>query len=160
MIRFIAALDEKRGIADEHGIPWQGKVPTDVAYYHDKIKNGIKLMGIGLYKELSKPMPEGINYVASTNTQEELRPGFELVTDARKFLQETKGDIWNLGGALLFESTLDLADELYLTQLKGDFHCTKFFPSYENLFERVSVSEPHTENGIIFRFEVWKRKQQ
>ncbi len=159
MIRFIAALDEKLGIADEHGIPWHGKVPSDVHYYHAKVKNDVKLMGYGLYKELSKPLPEGINYVATRNRNEELKEGFKPVYDARAFLQKADSDVWNLGGALLFESTLDLADELYLTRLEDDFNCTKFFPKFDQDFQLASRSEPVIENGITYRFEVWKRKQ-
>lgn len=159
MIRFIAALDNQKGIADDRGIPWQGKVPSDVQYYHDKINSGgTILMGYGLYKELTRgPYGGQVNYVA-TQGDRPLREGFERVADARAFLRATQGDIWNLGGALLFSSTLDLADELYLTLLDQDFHCTKFFPDYEDKFQMVSASEPLTENGISFRFTVWKRK--
>lgn len=159
MIRFIAAIDSKRGIADEHGIPWQGKIPSDVHYYHGKIKAmpGTMLMGYGLYKELSKPYEGGTNYVAIKDQAEPLRDGFEPVTDAVEFLKNVQGDAWNLGGALLFQSTFELADELYLTKLGGDFGCTKFFPEYEDKFEQVSQSDPITENGITFRFTVWKR---
>ncbi len=158
MIRMIAAVDSKLGIANDHGIPWQGKVPSDVKYYETKIKNGIKLMGYGLYKELSKPMPDGINYVATLNKQEKLKPGFEPVYDAREFLKNTKGEVWNLGGALLFSSTLDLADELYLTRLDADFNCTKFFPEFEKDFKRIEQSKPITENGITLVFEKWVRR--
>ncbi|HLB66591.1 MAG TPA: dihydrofolate reductase [Candidatus Saccharimonadales bacterium] len=54
--------------------------------------------------------------------------------------------------------TFDLINELYITLLEDDFHCTKFFPEYEQAFEKISQSEPITENGITFRFTVWKRK--
>lgn len=158
MIRFIAALDRQNGIADNHGIPWKGKLPTDVSNLHDKIKTGMLLMGFGMYKELNTPYPGGTNYVATTDTSVQLQDGFAPVSDARKFLKEAKGDVWNLGGALLFSSTLDLADELYLTRIDQDFHCTKFFPDFEQNFELVSHSEAMTENGITFHFETWKRK--
>lgn len=159
MIRFIAAIDSRNGIADEHGIPWQGRIPTDVKYYREKLKTGTILMGYGLYKELSDPYPGEINYVATLDKQEKLRAGFEPVYDAREFLEKHKTeDIWNAGGALLFQSTIDLADELYLTRLDQDFNCTKFFPDFEADFARVSQSDPHTENGITFVFEVWARK--
>ncbi len=165
MIRFLAAIDSKRGLADEHGIPWQGKVPGDVKYYHDKLKTGLIIMGYGTYVQLSKPMDNRLNYVA-TDKDEDLREGFHVVKDAREFLQlnqqagEAPGpDIWVLGGAGLFTSTFDFADELYLTQLEGDFNCTKFFPEYEQDFEKVSESDPITENGITYRFTVWKRKK-
>ncbi len=159
MIRFIAAVDSKLGIADAHGIPWQGKVPSDVKYYHSKISSGTLLMGYGVYKELSKPYPGGDNYVAIQGIDAKLGEGFKPVEDAKEFLLRQTGDVWNLGGAILFSSTIDLADELYLTRLEGDFHCTKFFPEFEKDFQRVSSSEPITENGITFHFEVWKRQE-
>jgi dihydrofolate reductase len=90
--------------------------------------------------------------------KEEMRPGFEQVKDARTFLQNATEDIWVGGGAALFANTLDLADELNLTLIDQDFNCTKFFPGYEQDFELASESEPHEENGIRFKFTVWKRK--
>jgi len=158
MIRFIAAIDQKHGIADDHGIPWQGKLSTDVKYYHDKIKTGTLLMGYGLYKELSHPYPGGINFVA-TSKHETLRDGFEPVADARAFLQKAQGDVWNLGGAALFASTIDLADELYLTKIEADFNCTKFFPEYEHNFTLVSQTPSQVENGLTFTFTVYKRSR-
>ncbi len=157
MIRMIAAIDKDGGVADDHGIPWQGKIPGDVEYYHKKISTGALLMGYGVYKELSKPYPGGVNYVANLEPVE-LRDGFELVLDARQFLQEQSGDVWNLGGAALFTSTIDLADELYLTQLQRSFNCTKFFPKFKDKFELKSESQPITENGITYTFQVWTRK--
>ena len=157
MIKAIVAIDEKRGLANDQGIPWQGKLPSDTRYYRDKIKIGLVLMGYGMYAELTKPYPGRINYVA-TGSKQELREGFEPVEDAREFLINSKEDVWDMGGANLLASTFYLIDELYITQLEGDFHCTKFFPEYEQNFEKVSQSEPKTENGIPFRFTVWKRK--
>jgi dihydrofolate reductase len=158
MIRFIAAIDEKQGIADNHGIPWRGKIPGDIKFYHEKLQTGLILMGYGVYKELTKLMASRTNYVAIGGEDVTLREGFEPITDAHKFLEEAKEDVWNIGGALLFASTLDLADELYITQLEGDFHCTKFFPAFKNQFILISESEPQEENGIRYTFQVWKRK--
>jgi len=152
----VAAIDERRGLADEHGLPWQGKIPTDVRHYRQEVDGGIILMGYGTYVEMSKPLP-GRNVVASHKAGS-LRTGFELVADAREFLQNSNEDVFVFGGALLFASTLDLVTDLHLTQLEGDFHCTKFFPEYKHLFKLVSQSEPITENGITFRFETWERK--
>lgn len=158
MLKLIAAVDEKLGIADDHGIPWQGKIPGDVAYYREKVSDGgTILMGYGLYKELTRPYPGGVNYVATSNTSEKLMDGFEPVADAVEFIKKTKDDIWDLGGAGLFASTIDYAEELYITQLSGDFKCTKFFPKFKDQFELVSQSDEHEENGIKYTFQVWKR---
>ena len=151
----VAALDEKRGLANDHGIPWQGKIPSDVKHFRAEIDGGIILMGYGTYIELSKPYP-GRNLVATSKT-EQLRPGFELVPDARSFLQGSTEDVWVFGGAGLFASTFDLVTDLHLTQLEGDFDCTKFFPEFKDAFTLTSQSDPITENGITFRFETWQR---
>jgi dihydrofolate reductase len=158
MIRAIAAIDSKRGIANDQGIPWQGKVPSDTAWFREKtMSGGIILMGYGTYSEFASPLHSRQNYVA-THRPEPLRDGFTKVAQARRFLQEATDDVWNIGGAKLFQETLDLNDELYLTKLQDDFGCTKFFPVYEELFELASESEPVTENNITFTFCIYRRK--
>lgn len=156
MIRFIAAVDAKLGIADGNGIPWQGQIPSDVAYFRSKTLGGIVMMGAGWYKEQLRPLADRRNLVA-TSAPGKLRPGFEKIMDAREYLKHVNEDVWVGGGAGLFAATIDLADELYLTRLSGNFHCTKFFPAFKQDFERIDTSEPITENGITFHYEVWYR---
>jgi dihydrofolate reductase len=154
MIRFIAAVDNKLGMADDHGIPWD--LPSDRKYFRDKTLHGNVMMGSGWYKEQELPLPDRRNLVA-TKDPTPLRPGFERVTDAREYLQNTKDDIWVGGGAGLFASTIDLAEELYLTHIDADFQCTKFFPEFEKDFKLVSKSKPLTENGIEYYFAIYRR---
>lgn len=115
-------------------------------------------MGIGTYREFTEPMHGRTNYVA-THSQEQLLPGFERVEDVEAFLQAHKTELINdIGGAGLFASTLQYADELLITQIEADFHCTKFFPPYEADFKCIKRSDPVTENGVVFRFTTWVRK--
>jgi dihydrofolate reductase len=130
MIRCIVAADEKNGIATDDGIPWN--LPNDTKYFREKTSTGIVLMGIGTYKEFTNPMHDHINYVA-THSEEEIRPGFTKVTDVPDFFKKHATEtINNIGGAGLFASTIQLANELFITQIEADFSCTKFFPTYKN----------------------------
>lgn len=151
----IAAIDSKRGIANEQGIPWH--LPSDVAYFREKTKHGRVVMGAGMYKELAEPLPDRENYVL-TRDPESLRPGFLPVNDLPDFLKVAANDIWVIGGAVTYELGLPFADELYLTELDQDFQCTKFFPDFADAFELSQESEPQTENGITFRYRVYRRK--
>jgi dihydrofolate reductase len=128
-----------------------------VAYFRANTIHNIVMMGYGTYIEFTKPLSDRRNLVASTEAFT-LLPGFELVTNARDFLQNTKEDIWVIGGAGLIAETIDLADELYITQLEGDFNCTKFFPEFRQDFVRISQSEPQEENDVHYRFEVWRKR--
>ena len=156
MIKFIVAIDEKNGLADDNGIPWD--LPEDKRYYRDKIKDNCVLMGYNTYTENKSPMSGKLTYVASRESKQ-LKDGFISVTDPAKLLDEIEEDIWVIGGAGLFSSLIDKADELYITKLEGDFSCTKFFPDYSKDFELVSESELKTDNSINFRFTVYRRKK-
>lgn len=157
MIYLIAAIDSKNGLADEEGIPWQGKIPGDVRYFRKMTLNKNVLMGYNTYIEFKKPLPERSNYVATKNLQK-LKPGFTAVKDARKFLEKTREDIWVIGGAGLFADIFDLADQIYLTRVEGNYKCTKFFPLLENDFKLTDTADPIIENGVKYKFEKWIRK--
>ena len=156
MIRLIAAIDSKRGIANESGIPWS--LPKDVKYFRQLIKNNPVLMGRGVYDELAAPFPDSTNYVLS-HQDLPVRDGFTLVKDPDSFFEQHSGQvIWVIGGAQIYGQTIARADELYLTKIDKDFSCTKFFPEYQNQFVPFSVSDTMHENNCDFAFEVWKKK--
>lgn len=156
MVRFIAAIDQKRGLATDSGIPWD--LPTDRQFFRDQLTEGLIIMGAGTYRECKTPMQGRTNYVV-THDPDPLRPGFETVHDVDVFFQTHQTELINdVGGAGLFAQTLQYADELILTQVLADFHCTKFFPDYTQNFALVNRSEPVTENGTSFCFETWRRK--
>ncbi len=155
MIKFIAAIDDRQGLADDNGIPWH--IPTDLQYFRDHTVHNVIMMGYNTYLEFTKPLSSRRNLVATTK-DEVLKPGFERVAEAHDFLSHYRGDIWVIGGAGLFAATLDLADELYLTELEGDFNCTKFFPAYDADFVLTKKGVPIHENGVTFRFNVYSRK--
>ncbi|MCU1363400.1 MAG: dfrA [Acidimicrobiaceae bacterium] len=158
MIRLIAAVDSELGLADDHGIPWQGKIPLDAKYFNDETTEGIIVMGFRTYQEFDKPLHGRENYVVTRPDSGELRPEFTGVDDLSAFLEGHALDlVWVIGGAGLFAQSLDQADELYITQLDRGFHCTKFFPYFRDAFELVSQLGPHVESGISFLFQVWRR---
>lgn len=159
VLRLIVAVDEKRGLADDHGIPWQGRVPADSAYFRDQTAVGTILMGFRTYDEFDQPLHGRENFVVSRAGSAPLRPGFVAVEDLESFVGErTAEPVWVIGGAGLYAQTFPLADELFITRLEGDFGCTKFFPEFAPGFRLATASEPDSENGISYRFEIWRRR--
>jgi dihydrofolate reductase len=156
MIRTVVAIDSQRGMADEQGIPWD--IPGDKKYFVDQLQSGLVLMGYGTYLEVRQPFGKLPNYVATTRN-ETLRDGFVAITDPVEFSLQATEDVWNIGGARLLATTMDTLDELYITQLEGEFGCTKFFPPYQEDFELSAEEPPITENGITYRYQIWRRRQ-
>ncbi len=159
MIRLIAALDYKQGIANDSGIPWQGKVPGDLKYFREMTSGSIVLMGYATYTEFEQPLPGRRNLVVTRLEVSpiKLRQGFEAVENPESFLNSCHDDIWVVGGAKLFGRLISYANELYITQLQADFNCTKFFPEFRHDFVMKSESKPITENSVTYTFQVWTR---
>jgi dihydrofolate reductase len=156
VIRLIAAIDSRRGIATASGIPW--KLPGDTAYFRDKTSTGVIVMGWTTYNEFASPLHDGENYVLTTRSAL-LRTGFRSVGSLDRLVADHPDqDIWVIGGGTVYAETIVEADELLITQVDGDFDCIKFFPPYEADFQLAAQSDVHEEGGITYRFETWTRR--
>ncbi len=155
MIRLIAAMDSRRGIATASGIPW--KLPGDTAYFHDRTATGLILMGRATYSEFAAPLHERDNFVLTTGP-EPLREGFRPIGSLDQLVTENPGeDVWVIGGAAVYAETISEAGELLLTQVSGDFDCTKFFPPYQTEFRLATQSDDRQDGETKYRFETWRR---
>ncbi len=156
MIRLIAALDDHRGIATDSGIPWN--IPADVAHFRDQTRTGQILMGRTTYLEFAEPLHDPPNYVLTTS-KANLREGFVPVASlAQLRAGDPTEDIWVIGGAAVYTSTIDEGDELVLTQVRSDFHCTRFFPAFADQFALSSRGPDSQDGGVRYRFETWRRR--
>jgi dihydrofolate reductase len=158
VIRLIAALDVSRGIATDKGIPWS--IPGDKAFFRQETEQGAIVMGRSTYTEFAAPLHDRINYVL-TSKGDPLRAGFVPVKGLHQVAtQASHDDVWVIGGAAVYASTIVAADELILTQVLGDFGCTKFFPPYSEDFVLTERGPDEHEGGIGFRFERWGPRQR
>jgi dihydrofolate reductase len=157
MIRLIAAIDSRRGIATDSGIPW--KLPRDTAYFHAKTATGVILMGRATYDEFAAPLHERENFVLMARSGV-LRTGFRAVGSLDRLVADHPDeDIWVIGGAKVYAETIGEAEELLLTQVVGDFHCTKFFPPYQAEFRLLAHGDDRQDGETAYRFETWRRRE-
>jgi dihydrofolate reductase len=155
MIRDIAAIDDRLGLATATGIPWH--IPADIEHFRTETESSNVLMGYATYAEFETPMPGRTNYVATRRTTA-LRDGFIPIGDLSAFLSHVTDDLWIIGGAMLYAVTLDAVQELVLTRVDGDFSCTKFFPPFDTTFSLVTDEPQPTVQGVPdIRFQTWRR---
>ena len=155
MIKLIAAIDKKRGIAKTGATPWY--IKADLKHFRDLTTGGTVLMGHDTYKTIGRPLPNRNNIVASRDPNLKI-PGVQVINDMGKFLKQAK-DLWVIGGEQIFKSAIKYASELYLTQIDADFDCDKFFPPYEKDFVLVKNGEWQEEEGLKFKYQAYKRRQ-
>lgn len=158
MIRLIAAVDRKRGIAKGGLQPWY--IPNDEKYFLNQTSKwgGEVLMGSKTYQVIGHPLAGRKNYVASRDAVSV--NGAEIVSDLQGFLQSFGRDLWVIGGASVFEQSLPFADELYLTEIQADFGCDQFFPAYEDKFMIFGEEPLQEQNGFLYKYVVYTRRSE
>lgn len=158
MIRLIAALDRKKGIAKHGVMPWN--IPDDEAYFTRMTKafGGNVLSGGVTFREAykSKPLEGRQNFILTHNPAP--MEGVETVNDLDEFLSKFDQNLWVAGGAKVFEQVIDRADELYLTHIDADFGCDQFFPAYQTDFELIEETARREQNGFVFSYAIYRRK--
>jgi dihydrofolate reductase len=158
MISIVAALDEKNGIANENGIPWDIKI--DKEHFRKLTLNSRLLMGYRTYLEFKEPLANRTNYVL-THRDEDLRDGFIKIKTIDEFInlpesKDPEKNTWIIGGGGLFYQTLSMVKRLYLTRIQADYNCLVFFPDFEKEFRKIS-SEKRSYEGLTLYFEIWER---
>jgi dihydrofolate reductase len=159
MIRLIAALDLKNGIAKNGQIPWD--IPADRKYFvrQTKLCGGNVLTGKKTFvNTYSGPLQGRRNFILTRERSPIL--GTELVFDLEEFINSFDQDLWIAGGESVFAQVLNLkkADEVYLTQIEYDFDCDQFFPVLKQDFELARRSETLVQNGLKFTYAKFRKK--
>jgi dihydrofolate reductase len=155
VIRLIAAIDKKRGLAKNGQIPW--KLPDDIARFRQLIQTheGNALMGRKTYELFTSPLKTKHTFIL-THQNLNLPKNTSLVNDLDKFILSFKADIWVIGGAEVYARTIKYADELFLTLVEGDFNCDQFFPDYSD-FKLKQESGPYHQNDLSFYYQTLTR---
>lgn len=143
-LSIIAAVDECGGFGKDGKIPWH--YSEDLKHFHQVTKDSACIMGRKTYedmyemvvarkskgKESKTPvrikniLPGRDNYVV---TKQEKLEGVTTVNNIRKATMLTKRNkIFVLGGERMFIEALPFVTKIYMTLVKGDFKCDRFFP--------------------------------
>lgn len=167
----VVAADQQLGIGKNNRLPWQ--LPGDLKYFSkvtttaDTGLINVVIMGRKTWESLpraSQPLKNRINLVLSRHTlqlPEGVLSAFSL-EEAFEKLGKIKNvqNVFIIGGGALFQETItnDECEKIYFTEVFGNFHCDTFFPTIsEKQFQPQKVSRKNEENGIQYRFIIYKR---
>jgi dihydrofolate reductase len=155
MIRHIVSLDASRGIAKGGTYPWH--LPGDMEYFKRQTLSygGVVLMGSKTYKTIGHPLTGRDNVVASR--QSEVIPGVTVISDVARFLATQTTDVWVIGGSELYEQTMPMANELYVTEIAANYDCDVFYPDYQHDFILKSKSIVYEEDSVSYVHCIYER---
>jgi len=136
-ISLIAAIDRKRGLGKNNQLLF--KIPQDLQNFKRLTLNHPVIMGRKTYQSMGRPLPNRTNIIITRNKKYDT-PGCHIVyslEEAIKLAQSLDSqEIFIIGGGQIYDQTINLADKLYLTLVKGLYPADTFFPDY-SAFSKV-----------------------
>jgi dihydrofolate reductase len=162
IVSLIVAVSSNNVIGKDNKLPWH--LPNDLKYFKNTTWAMPIIMGRKTYESIGKPLPGRTNIVISRNGDwradgVESVQSLDMAIELAHHLQVK--ELFIIGGAEIFNSSLPLARKIYLTRIHQEFEGDVFFPNVnEDNWNLVSNRdcEPDEKNLYRHSFQVWERK--
>ncbi len=157
IVSLIAAVDEGWGIGLENRIPW--RLSSDVKRFKALTMGHALIMGRKTYQSIGRPLPGRLNIIL-THQANFQAPGCQVAGSLQEALHlahiHGSGEVFIIGGSLIYQQALPLADRIYLTQVHARVEADVFFPAWDESgwFEVESSEHPASEKdqyGYTYR---------
>ncbi|MBT1443636.1 type 3 dihydrofolate reductase [Shewanella sp. JM162201] len=151
-IAMIAAMANNRVIGKDNQMPWH--LPEDLKHFKAMTLGKPVVMGRKTFESIGKPLPGRHNIVISRQTDYP-HEGISLVSsfDEAKALVGDCDELVVIGGGQLYQSLLDQADKLYLTEISLDVEGDTHFPEWDDgSWELLDSSNHVSAKGLEYRF--------
>ena len=159
-----------RGLNGEIGVNnkllWN--IPEDLRFFKESTIGHVVLMGSNTFESLPKPLDKRITLVVSREDYDDEDKEFALkwsLDDSVIYSNDLNNNKFFIaGGSQLYKSTFDIVDELWITQVEGDYPEADTNYNIPLNFEMYSESEPiscldRTSGECInIKFQKWRRK--
>ncbi|MEK7608672.1 MAG: dihydrofolate reductase [Patescibacteria group bacterium] len=126
-ISLIAALGRNKVIGKNGAIPW--KLPRDIARFKELTMGKPVVMGRKTHESIGRPLPGRKNVVITRNGAYRA-DGVVVAGSLESAIEQIKeeAEVFIIGGAEIYRSSLPFAHRLYLTVVDEDFSGDAFFP--------------------------------
>ncbi len=158
-LRSVVIADEHNGIGKENRL--LAHLPADLRHFKELTVGFPVIMGRKTFDSIKKPLPGRRNLVVSRQDLE--FSGCEVFHSIEEALAAVADcpQVAIVGGAHIYEQTMDLVDTIYLTRIHHIFDADAFFPEIDPLHwvetERKRF-EPDDKNGFPYSFITYQRR--
>ncbi|MCH8846194.1 MAG: type 3 dihydrofolate reductase [Proteobacteria bacterium] len=159
-ISLIVAMDKKGVIGLEGDLPWH--LSADLKHFKVITMSKPLIMGRRTHESIGHPLP-GRQNIVLTRGKNFKADGCTVVHSLDDALHAAGdvGEVMIMGGAGLYEQSLERANRLYLTEVHADISGDVYFPEF-NKDDWIEIErEDHSaddKNDFDFSFVVMERK--
>jgi dihydrofolate reductase len=129
-------MDSNRLIGKNNSLPWH--LPADLAFFKATTMGKPIIMGRKTFASIGKALPGRQNIVVTRDCNFDA-PDCEVASsiDAAIAIVDDTEEVMLIGGASLYQQTIDVADIIYLTLIHHEFKGDTWFPEINPEFWKL-----------------------
>lgn len=150
-IVIVAAVAENNVIGNEGSMPW-GRLKEDMKHFRNMTMGHPVIMGRKTFESIlssyGKPLDGRTNIVLTSRRvfQHEGAVVFNRLENALDYTRSLSEKSFVIGGQTIYEQTIQLADCLEITKIKGRYEGDKYFPEIDMDIWRLIAVENTDKN--------------
>lgn len=156
----VVAYGKNREIGAHGDLPWGRSLPADLANFKRLTTGGSVIMGRKTFESIGRrPLPNRENIVVSSSPTGVKGTLTALSISSAYAL--ARYPIFIIGGAQIYQATLDDIDVIYATEVDAEFpEANIFFPELGENWQEISRQrhEADDKNAYSFDFVEYRRK--
>lgn len=157
-VSLVAAVSANGVIGDQGRLPWH--LPDDLKRFKALTLGHTIVMGRKTWQSIGRLLPGRRNVIVSRDPDLRIE-GAEVVSSVVSAIAIAAGDeeVFVIGGGEIYQTTIDLADRLQLTEVALDVPGDAFFPDIDRAQWNESSRTAHVAaDGTGFDFVVYDRR--
>jgi dihydrofolate reductase len=142
----IVAMSLNRVIGKNNKLPWH--LPEDLRWFKRLTTGNVIIMGRKTWESIGKPLPNRENIVLTRSAIP--IPGVRTIHSLAELDPSADNrDYFIIGGAEVFQATLNACSDVYLTLVKREIEGDVFLPAFEDEFGLVATLQQTPEFAIL-----------
>jgi len=159
-ISIVVAIAENNAIGKDNQLLWH--LPADLKHFKQITTGHTIIMGRKTYASIGKPLPNRRNIVLTRTPGLQIQ-GVEVTGNISEALAlcQPEEEVFVIGGAELYKSTMEITDKIYLTRVHESYAADAFFPEIDASVWRETEIEKHLpdeKNQVAYTFSTLLRK--
>lgn len=131
ILSLIAAIGKNNELGKENKLLWN--LPADMKHFRETTSGHPVIMGRKTFESIGRPLPNRQNIVITrdvTYTKESVEV-VHSIEEALRLFENSKAEVFIIGGAEIYKQALPYANKLYITKVESNFQdADTFFPEF------------------------------
>ena len=163
ILSIIAAVSENNVIGKDNDLIWH--MPAELKFFKETTLGHHIILGRKTFESFGKPLKNRTHIIITRNKDysypdSSVRVVHSLIDALNIAKNEVKDEAFILGGADIYKQSIDLVDQLYITEIKSSFEGDAYFPEIDkSKWKEVSREEhqPDDRNKYPYAFVKYKK---